>query len=197
MLRLLSSHPFSWLLLSLPAAYWFSGYHAGTFSYGELIHFTGDFGAQLLIVTLAVTPLRLLAPRAGWTMWLAQRRRDLGVAVFGYAVLHALVYLVRKAELARIVAEGRAPELLTGWIALLIFTALAITSNDASVRLLKRGWKKLHTLVYLAALLTFAHWVLTAFDPLVGFIHAGVLTAIETLRAVLQMRKRATRSPSP
>jgi sulfoxide reductase heme-binding subunit YedZ len=81
--------------------------------------------------------------------------------------------------------------LLTGWIAFLIFAALAITSNDASVRLLKRGWKKLHMLVYLGALLTFAHWVLTAFDPLLGYIHAGVLAAIETLRVVLQMSKRA------
>lgn len=191
MARLLSSHPLLWLLLALPAAYWFSGYHAGTFSYGELIHFTGDFAAQLLIATLAITPLRLLAPRASWAMWLVQRRRDLGVTTFAYALLHLLVYLFRKAELARIVEEGSAPELLTGWIAFLIFTALAITSNDASVRLLKRGWKKLHTLVYLGALLTFAHWVLTAFDPLVGYVHAGVLVAIETLRVILQMRKRA------
>lgn len=189
--RLLKSHPLLWLLLAIPAIIWFGGYHSGAYSYGELIHFTGDLAAQLLIVTLAITPLRLLSPRASWTMWLVQRRRDLGVATFAYALLHALVYVVRKAELARIVEEGSAPELLTGWIAFLIFAALAITSNDASVRLLKRGWKKLHTLVYLGALLTFAHWVLTAFDPLVGYIHAGVLAAIETLRVVLQMRKRA------
>ncbi|MDT8399346.1 MAG: hypothetical protein RQ899_12090 [Pseudomonadales bacterium] len=31
-------------------------------------------------------------------------------------------------------------------------------------------------------MLTFAHWVLTAFDPVPGFIHLGVLAALEAFR---------------
>jgi sulfoxide reductase heme-binding subunit YedZ len=57
------------------------------------------------------------------------------------------------------------------------------------VRWLKRNWKRLHRLVYLGAALALAHWMLTAFDPLAAYIHAGVLIAIEALRLVLQAQR--------
>ncbi|MEX2458656.1 MAG: hypothetical protein WD770_06685, partial [Actinomycetota bacterium] len=63
----------------------------------------------------------------------------------------------------------------------LIMLALALTSNDASLRRLGHGWKILHRAVYVAALLSFAHWVLSAFNPTPGYIHLGVLAALELL----------------
>ena len=63
-----------------------------------------------------------------------------------------------------------------------IFVPLAITSNDVSVRRLRRLWKRLHRWVYAAALLTFAHWVITAYDPTAGLIHLAVLAALEGFR---------------
>ena len=60
--------------------------------------------------------------------------------------------------------------------------ALAVTSNDASARLLRRRWKLLHRGVYAAAVLTFAHWILSAFDPIPGAIHLAVLVALEAIR---------------
>lgn len=182
-----------WLALGAPGAWWLYAYREDVMSYGEILHETGDLSVQLLIVTLAATPLRLLVPRAAWTAWLVKRRRDLGVATFGYAALHLAVYAVRKADLALILKEGLAPEILTGWIALVIFAALAATSNDASMRLLKRGWKALHRWVYPGAVLALAHWVLTAFDPLLAYVHAGVLAALEALRLVLQAQRRRDR----
>jgi sulfoxide reductase heme-binding subunit YedZ len=191
---LINSHPLLWALLSVPAALWLWRYGANAMSYGEFIHASGDLSAQLLIATLAVTPLRLFFPRAAWTQWLAARRRDVGVATFGYAALHTIIYLVRKADAALILKEGIELSLLAGWIALFIFAALALTSNDASVRLLKRAWKRLHALVHIGAILTFAHWVLTAFDPVIGYIHAGVLAAIEAARFIQRARRRAIRA---
>ena len=72
---------------------------------------------------------------------------------------------------------------------MLIFTALAITSNNTSVRMLGKRWKGLHRFVYAAAVLTFLHWILLAFDPLQGYIHAGVLVVIQVLRFVRPRRQ--------
>lgn len=81
--------------------------------------------------------------------------------------------------------------MLTGWIAMFIFVALAVTSNNASVRALGKRWKSLHKLVYVAAILTFLHWILTAFDPLTGYIHAAILLGIQALRLVPNAKKKS------
>ena len=39
-----------------------------------------------------------------------------------------------------------------------------------------------------AAVLTFAHWALAAFDPTTAYIHIGILAAIESVRVRLQRR---------
>ena len=80
------------------------------------------------------------------------------------------------------------PYLLAGWIALALFVPLAVTSNDISVRRLRRSWKTVHRLVYPAAILVFVHWVLSAFDPTTAWIHVGILAAIEIVRIILQRR---------
>ena len=190
--RLIDSPWFLWLLLALPAAVTIVRYSTGATFYGEVVHSTGQLSAQLLILTMAVTPLRLMFGRWGWIRWLIQRRRYFGVASFGYAALHTVVYLIRTGAFGDILADAAEPGLLTGWIALAIFVPLAVTSNDASVRRLRRLWKRLHRWVYAAAVLTFAHWVLTAFDPVPGLIHLGVLAALEAIRIwkTLQSRRR-------
>jgi sulfoxide reductase heme-binding subunit YedZ len=196
--RILASRPLLWTLLAAPAAWIAYAYAIDALSYGEVIHVTGDTSVKLLIITLAATPARLMFPRAGWAMWLLRRRRDFGVAVFGYALFHLAVYLARKAALGldAIIREGLEPGLLTGWIAFALFLPLAVTSNDASVRWLKRAWKRLHRLVYPAAALTFAHWLLEAFTLESALIHGGVLAALEAIRLVLSYRRRTQAKPS-
>jgi sulfoxide reductase heme-binding subunit YedZ len=185
-----------WLLLALPGVVLTYRYARGVTFYGEYLHATGELGVQLLILAMAVTPLKLLLPRAGWVRWLAQRRRYVGVAAFGYSVLHAAAYLERQTELATIVADAAELALLTGWIALLVMLVLAATSNDRAVRALRRGWKWLHRTVYLAAVLTFAHWILSAFDPSVAYVHLSILAALETIRLVLRYRVSRAHQPS-
>ncbi len=173
-----------WLLLAAPCAIMTIRYLTGGLYYGEFIHVTGEFSARLLIITLAATPLRLMLPKTQWTIWLLQNRRYFGVAAFAYAVPHLLAYLWKLASLVIVLEEGAEPGMWTGWIAMMIFVALAITSNNYSVRKLGRRWKTLHRLVYAVAILTFAHWVLTAFDPMSGLLHAGVLVVLEIYRMV-------------
>jgi sulfoxide reductase heme-binding subunit YedZ len=183
-----------WLLLALPGFVLTYRYARGVTFYGEYLHATGELGARLLIAALAVTPLKLMLPAAGWVRWLAQQRRYLGVAAFGYSLLHAAAYLERQATFAAIAAEAAELALLTGWIALLVMLVLAVTSNDAAVRRLRAGWKRLHRAVYVAAVLTFAHWVLTAFDPFAAYVHLAILLVLEAIRLVLSYRVRASRA---
>jgi sulfoxide reductase heme-binding subunit YedZ len=179
-----SSRVLVWAVLFVPLLVLCWQYVTGALFYGEFIHITGDWSARLLILTLLVTPLRGLVPRQRWTAWLVRQRRYLGGATFAYAVPHLVAYLVKLADMARILSEGIEPGMLTGWVAMLIFLALAITSNNISVRKLGKRWKSLHRLVYAAAILTFLHWILLAFDPLQGYIHAGILLVVQALRFV-------------
>ncbi len=79
-------------------------------------------------------------------------------------------------------ADAVEPGLFAGWLAFVVFVPLAVTSNDRSVRWLRHQWKRIHRWVYAAALLTFAHWLLVAFDIVPGLIHLFVLGALEGYR---------------
>ena len=64
-----------WLVLALPAL-WIGLRWSITpdqYGYGHAIGDSGDWAAWLLMATLAVTPLRLVFRRSGWTLWLMRR----------------------------------------------------------------------------------------------------------------------------
>jgi methionine sulfoxide reductase heme-binding subunit len=173
-----------WAILSVPGVHILARYLSDSISYGQVIHETGDWSIGLLSLALAVTPLRRLLPETRWPRWIAAHRRALGVASFAYAVFHTLTYLQRKWGYGYILKEGVEPDLLTGWIAFVIFLALALTSNDKSVRMLRRNWQLLHRTVYVAAGLIFAHWILTAFDRQTAVISLVALCVVESLRFI-------------
>ena len=184
------SRPLLWVLLAIPGAIMLLRWllTPEEYGYGHAIAQSGEWAAWLLMLTLAVTPLRLLMRKHPLAIWLMRRRRDLGVASFAYAAGHTGVYLWKKGTLALVLAELDQDFILAGWLALALFVPLALTSNDVSVRALKKSWKALHRLVYPAAILTFLHWIWSAFDPTTAWIHAGILAAIEGLRIWLQRR---------
>lgn len=159
-------------------------YSSGAIFYGEYLHWTGLQATRLLLVTLAITPLRRLFPTIAGMQWLAARRRDIGVAVFVYALAHTIAYLYRQPGLQAIVEDSITAGILTGWLALLIFLPLALSSNNRSVRALGRRWKLLHRLAYAGALLTLAHWILTAFSPTIAYLHLALLVVLLALRVI-------------
>jgi sulfoxide reductase heme-binding subunit YedZ len=171
-----------WVILGIPLLIFTWDYLNDGISYGEYIHLTGDYSAKLLIATLAVTPLRLMFPNAGWNAWLLRNRRYFGVAAFAYAVPHLLAYAIRLGSWAGMWADAADPGLWTGWLAFFIFIPLAVTSNNISMRKMGRNWKLMHRLVYFSAVLTLAHWFIVAFDPMPAMIHAGVLAILEVIR---------------
>lgn len=173
-----------WAGLCLPSVWILIRYGLDEIGYGQVVHETGDWSIGLLFLTLSVTPLRRLLPRQNWPRLLMRRRRAMGVASFGYAALHTVVYLQRKWGHGYIRQEALEPGLLSGWVALAIYAALAVTSNNASVRALRGNWQRLHRLVYLAAVLVFAHWILTALEPSTAYVCAAALCLVEALRFI-------------
>jgi sulfoxide reductase heme-binding subunit YedZ len=171
-----------WFLLALPAGVIVLRFATGGIGYGETVHLTGQWSAGLLLAALAATPLRRIPGGSDLSRFLVSQRRAVGVAAFGYAALHLGVYLERKWGAGLIAREGLEPDLATGWIAFLVMLLLAVTSNNASVRVLGRRWKRLHRSVYLGAALTFAHWILATFDTISAYVCLVLLLLLEGMR---------------
>jgi len=149
-----------WLVLGLPGLA--MSYQALTTVdpevLAELVHATGEMSARILIILMMASPLVLLLK--GWRgpLWIKRNRRYLGVAAFGYALLHTVLYLVETASLEAVVNEIPRLYIWTGWIAFIIFVPLALTSMDYFVRKMGTWWKWLQRWTYAAAVLTLVHW---------------------------------------
>ncbi len=167
-----------WALLAAPMAIQAYRYVGESIFYGEILHWTGLHATNLLLLTLAITPLVRIFPGQKGLAWLRRYRRDLGLITFVYASAHAAVYLVRIADVPRILEEATEAGMWTGWVAFALLLVLALTSNDQSVKALGRSWGRLHKTVYAAAVLTMIHWILTAFDPTSGYIYLAILGVV-------------------
>jgi sulfoxide reductase heme-binding subunit YedZ len=119
-------------------------------------HITGDWTVIFLLSSLALTPARFVFD----SIVLVQIRRRIGVAAALYAGLHFLIYIAdQKWNLVVVALEiVRRFYLTIGFTALLMLAALAITSTNGWQRRLKRNWKRLHWLVYPAAVLAILHF---------------------------------------
>jgi len=180
--QLKKSRVFVWALFAIPALHISVSFLSQRISYGQYVHLSGDWSIGFLVLAMLVTPLRRHFPNSAWVRVLVYHRRALGVASFIYASLHTAAYLERKWGASLIFKEAQAPGLATAWIALFLFALLATTSNNRSVAILKSSWKKLHRLVYPAALLVFVHWILTAFEPKLAYICLISFITLQLLR---------------
>jgi sulfoxide reductase heme-binding subunit YedZ len=145
--------------LCLPALYmawrWYTD-DLGARPVTEATHITGDWAVVFLLMSLALTPARSVFE---W-MPLVQIRRRIGVAAGLYALLHFIIYVAdQKWDLVVVALEIVKRFYLTiGFVALLALLALTVTSTDAAQKRLKRNWKRLHWLIYPAAVLGILHF---------------------------------------
>lgn len=158
--RILNHPYFFWIVLSIPALPMISGLITNDDAriVHRLLHPTGEFAARFMIIAMMITPLTLLLPDWRAPRWLLRRRRYLGVAAFAYGFAHTVLYLVDEGVVAFTSAELVKTAIWTGWLALLVFVPLAITSTDGWVRRLGRRWKPMQRAVYASAVLTLIHW---------------------------------------
>ena len=122
----------------------------------EAIHRTGDWAVRLLLVTLAVTPLRRIG---GWGR-LVIVRRLLGLAAFGYALAHLTLYAAdQNWNPLRVATEIVSRIYLTvGFVTLAGLAVLAATSTDAAIRRMGSRWHKLHQIAYGLTALAILHF---------------------------------------
>lgn len=162
---------------------------------------TGTWTLVLLLVTLAVTPVRVLA---GWG-WLAPLRRMLGLYTFFYASLHlaTFVWFEHWFDLAAMAADViKRPFVTAGMTAFALLIPLAVTSTNTMMRRLGRRWQALHRLVYAVAILGILHfWWIRAgknnfADPSIYGAVTAVLLGFRVLQYVRRRRARARLQPA-
>jgi sulfoxide reductase heme-binding subunit YedZ len=148
-----------WVVLSIPGAMILPGLLDGDAqAFHRLLHPTGEWAARFMILGMMASGLMLLFKGRVWPRWLLHHRRDIEVAAFLYAALHTLVYVIDRGSLERVLAALPHTDIWTGWLAMLLFVPLAVTSNNASQRWLHAGWKVMQRLAYPAAVLVLLHW---------------------------------------
>jgi sulfoxide reductase heme-binding subunit YedZ len=192
--RLLVLKTAIWLCCLLPLV-WLA-WHLFTDQLGAnplevVIRHLGEWGLQLLIITLCMTPLRDLT-NASWPI---QLRRLLGLWSFAYLCLHFLTYLSVDqffdwAEIAKDIVKR--PFITVGMLAMTGLLPLAITSTRAMQRRLGRRWKQIHRLIYLIAVLGTLHfyWLVKAdtLRPLIFALCVALLLGYRWLRHWLMAR---------
>ena len=123
-----------------------------------ITHATGDWAIRLLLVTLAVTPLRRLLGVAQ----VVRFRRMLGLFAFFYGCLHLLTYLWfdKDFDFRDMLADVvKRPFITIGSASLFFMLLLAVTSTAGWIkRLGPRRWQQLHRLVYLSGLAAVIHY---------------------------------------
>ena len=117
----------------------------------------GRAAIALLTAALAVAPAVTISGRNK----LGKLARPLGLYAFGYAFLHVAVFVGLDFGFAWPLLWQEfleKPFIWLGLSAFLILAALAATSFRWWQRVLRRNWKRLHRLVYLAGLLAVVHY---------------------------------------
>jgi len=157
---------------------------------------TGYNALLLLILSLAITPLRLLSTRLSW---LIKFRRLLGLFAFFYASIHLATYLVLYLNFDWNVFKTDITKrrfIIAGFAAYTLLVPLAATSTTWAIRKVGgKQWNRLHKLVYLAAICGIIHYWWQVKPGVLSPMNLTIALAILLLaRPVLTfIQKRRTR----
>jgi sulfoxide reductase heme-binding subunit YedZ len=153
-----------------------------------VIHTTGDWTLRLLLISLSITPLKIITGNAYWIRF----RRMLGLFAFFYATLHLCSYVVLDqffdwSEIIRDIIKR--PYITVGFLAWVLMIPLAITSTRKMMSRLGSRWKRLHKLVYWIAALGVLHflWLVKA-DLREPLLYAGILAVLLLVRLKPKLR---------
>lgn len=164
----------------------------------KLNHEVGEIVLILLTANLLIgIGLDLFRPPPKWIRFWVSERRFWGVAAFVILVTHVGFYLLNEGfEGKAFVQMVTKSYLIFGVLSFLIMLALAITSNDLSVRKLGgRRWKRLHRLVYLAQFTIMFHVMqIEKADLLKYGIWLWSLILLQAVRWVVVWRRKKKKS---
>lgn len=155
----------------------------------EAVHIRlGDWTLRFLCLSLSISPLRKVTD---WK-WPVRDRRMIGLFTCFYACLHVLSYLVLDHALAwKLIYWDviESPYILVGLIAFVIVLLMGITSTKAWQKRLGGKWKKLHKLIYYAAIAALIHYVWQLKGNLAEPLMYGVIiTVLLGFRVIVRLR---------
>ena len=153
---------------------------------------TGYNTLLMLVLSLAISPLRALSPRLAW---LIKFRRLLGLFAFFYASIHLATYVALYLNLDWSVFKTDITKrrfIIAGFLAYAMLVPLAVTSTTWSIRKLGgKRWNRLHKLVYLAAICGIIHYWWQVKPGVLSPLKITMLLSILLLaRPVLAWRSR-------
>jgi len=160
----------------------------------EVMNRLGFWTLSFLVLSLVPTPLKALF---GWTFPMRVRRM-VGLFAFFYAALHFTTYVAldQTFDFSDILADVVKRKFITvGFLAFLLLVPLALTSNDRAVKRLGfRRWKRIHRLVYAAAVLGVVHfvWRVKA-DLSQPLLFAAALAVLFTIRLATSKKRGAVK----
>ena len=173
----------TWMLAALPilvlAAEAFTG-GLGANPIQALTRALGDWSLRFLLLTLAVTPVRMLT---GWGR-VAALRRTFGLITFTYACLHLVSYVGLDLffDWPSLWKDLVKRQFITvGMAAYLILIPLAVTSHNAVIKRMGMvRWRVLHRTVYVIPPLVILHFFMmikAGYDrpTLYGFVAVALL----------------------
>lgn len=153
---------------------------------------TGRTAIIFLVLSLMITPLNTLFG----LRQLIPLRRWLGLYTFLYAAVHVSIFigvdygfdltLLQEAILEK-------PYAFVGAATFLILLPLALTSTKGWMRRLKKNWKRLHRLVYLAAPLATIHYAWAQKADIRIPIAVGILILVLLALRIGPIRASASR----
>ncbi len=124
-----------------------------------LKHLYGEIALGLLVAGLAVSPLRRLTGLS-----LLRFRRAIGLLAFAYVCFHVAVWLLLDIQLDAAAAWEdifERPHITVGMVGVVLLVPLALTSSDRALRRMgPQAWRRLHMLVYPAALAGAIHYLM-------------------------------------
>ena len=158
-----------------------------------ITHYTGDWTLRLVIIGLAVTPLRKILNLPS----LIRYRRMIGLFAFFYGCLHFLtwIWLDKFFDVHELWADVVKRRYITvGFTAFVLMIPLAVTSTAGWIRRLGgKRWALLHRLIYFTAVCGVVHYYWLVKSDIRLPVLYGFLVAI-----VLGWRVWAwTRTPAP
>lgn len=151
---------------------------------------TGTWTITFLCITLAMSPLRWIT---AWTGWI-QMRRMFGLFTFFYGFLHFSIWywLDHNLDAAAMIDDViERPFITVGFLAFVLMSLLALTSNQRAVRALGRKWSSLHRLIYVIAILGVLHYLWHKAgknDFEVVYIYAGIIFVLLIIRLPIIQR---------
>jgi sulfoxide reductase heme-binding subunit YedZ len=149
-----------------------------------ITHRTGDWTIRFLLITLAITPLRMILKQPQ----LIRFRRMFGLFAFFYVCLHLAtwIWLDKTFDIQEMWDDVVKRRFITvGMTGFLLMVPLAITSTAGWVRRLGfRKWQWLHRLIYLSALAGVIHYYwLVKSDIRLPVMYGSLLSILLLYRA--------------